>query len=92
MTAIAITSGQAPSPRFDLASVEPGKTVVVDHVTDLGGSLREFTRTVLALWGQGSHVRVTGTPIDTSTPAGELMLDVLVSALEAEERLALASK
>lgn len=92
MTAIAITPGQAPSPRFDLASVVSGQTVVVGHVTALGGSLSEFARVALAIRSKGGYVRVTGTPIDTSTPAGELMLDVLAAASEFEERLALASK
>lgn len=77
MTAIAITPGQAPSPRFDLASVVPGQTVAVARVSDLGGSLNEFVANMLAIQDRGAYVRIDEGSIDTTTPAGELMVDVL---------------
>lgn len=87
MTAIAITSGHAPSPRLDLASVVPGQTIVVDGMSELGSSLSEFISVVLAIQNRGGNVRVTGTPIDTSTLAGAKMLEVLHAVHEFEARV-----
>ena len=82
MTALAITSEQAPSPRFDLASVVPGQTVAVTRISDLGGTLDEFAVNVLGIHDRGGYVRIDEGSIDTSTPAGALVIGVLRVAAE----------
>jgi DNA invertase Pin-like site-specific DNA recombinase len=64
-----------------------GDTLVVTRIDRLARSLRDLQNIVHELREKGVHLKATGQPIDTSTPAGKAFLDMLGVFAEFETNL-----
>ena len=67
-----------------LDSIEPGDTLVVVRIDRVARSLRHLLDVIETLKRRNAFFRSLGDPIDTSTPSGRLVLQVLGSVAEFE--------
>lgn len=86
-----ISSGKADRPQLAavLAELQPGDTLTVCRLDRLARSLRELLTIAADLEARGVHLQVLDQAIDTSTPAGRLMFQVLGAVAEFERNMAI---
>jgi DNA invertase Pin-like site-specific DNA recombinase len=72
-----------------LKHLRKGDTLVVCKLDRLARSMRDLLRIVDVISGRKAFLKVLGTSIDTSTPDGRLMLNVLGSFAEFERDIML---
>jgi DNA invertase Pin-like site-specific DNA recombinase len=84
-----ISSRKAHRPQLEavLAALRPGDTLVVVRLDRLARSLRELLEITHDLEQRGVHLQVLLQGIDTSTPTGRLMLQLLGAIAEFERDL-----
>ena len=86
-----ISSGKKERPglRRVMDQLEPGDTLVICKLDRWARSLQELLTMSAELEAKGVHLHVLDQQIDTSTPAGRLMFQVLGSVAEFERSLAI---
>lgn len=67
-----------------LRNVRPGDVIVVTKLDRLGRSMRHLVNLVADLKDEGVHLKSLGEGIDTSTPTGDLILNIFGSLAEFE--------
>src|SRR5262249_23705120 len=84
-------SSVANRPKLDevLKHLRKGDTLVVTKLDRLARSLRDLLRIVDLIQGKKAALRILGTDIDTGTPTGKLMLNLLGSFAEFERQIML---
>ncbi|MFL1463390.1 recombinase family protein [Roseococcus sp. DSY-14] len=70
-----------------LRALGPGDTLVVTKLDRLARSLEHLLEVVRGLEARGAFLRVLGDPIDTATPQGRFMLQMLGAVAEFERAL-----
>jgi len=70
-----------------LAALRPGDVLVVWKLDRIARSLRNLLEVLAMLDQAGAGIRSLSEPIDTATPAGKLMLEVLGAVAEFERSL-----
>jgi DNA invertase Pin-like site-specific DNA recombinase len=76
-----------PALRAALERVGPGDTLLVARIDRLARSLSHLLEVVEALRSRGAHFRSLADPIDTSSPSGVLVLQMLGAVAEFERSL-----
>jgi len=86
-----ISSGRKDRPQLAavLAALEPGDTLVICKLDRLARSLQELLSTAADLEARGINLQVLDQAIDTSTPTGRLLFQILGSVAEFERSLAI---
>ena len=86
-----ISSGRKDRPQLTavLAALEPGDTLVICKLDRLARSLQELLTTAADLEARGINLQVLDQAIDTSTPTGRLLFQILGSVAEFERSLAI---
>jgi DNA invertase Pin-like site-specific DNA recombinase len=86
-----ISSGKTARPQLAavLAELQPGDTLTVCKLDRLARSLQELLTIAADLQGRGINLQVLDHAIDTSTPTGRLMFQVLGAVAEFERTLAI---
>lgn len=86
-----ISSGRQDRPQLAavLAALQPGDTLVISKLDRLARSLQELLAIAADLEGRGVHLHVLDQAIDTSSPTGRLLFQVLGSVAEFERALAI---
>src|SRR5215472_15588262 len=72
-----------------LKHLRKGDTLVVTKLDRLARSMRDLLRIVDLIQGKKAALRILGTDIDTGTPTGKLMLNLLGSFAEFERQIML---
>jgi DNA invertase Pin-like site-specific DNA recombinase len=82
-------SSVANRPKLDevLKHLRKGDTLVVTKFDRLARSMRDLLRIVDLIQGKKAALRILGTDIDTETPTGKLMLNLLGSFAEFERQI-----
>src|SRR4051795_12204758 len=70
-----------------LRRIRRGETLVVVKLDRLARSLEHLLEVVRTLEARGAYLRVLGDPIDTATPQGRFMLQMLGAGAESERAL-----
>ncbi|PIJ72031.1 recombinase family protein [Serratia sp. OLMTLW26] len=75
-------------PEFDrcLASLTDGDTLIVYGIDRIAKSVRDFITVAVMASGLGASIRSLTQPVDTSGPAGALLVKVLKEVVALEER------
>ena len=78
-------------PQFDAAMdfVRDGDTLMVTNLTRFARSIRDLTKQVDRLQSKNVSLKILDMSLDTSTPTGKLMLNLLGSIAEFERELML---
>ena len=86
-----ISSGRKDRPQLAavLAALESGDTLVICKLDRLARSLQELLSTAADLEARGINLQVLDQAIDTSTPTGRLLFQILGSVAEFERSLAI---
>ena len=86
-----ISSGRKDRPGLArvMAALQPGDALVITKLDRWARSLKELLDMAADLEARGCHLVVLSQQIDTSTPAGRLMFQVLGSVAEFERSLAI---
>jgi DNA invertase Pin-like site-specific DNA recombinase len=84
-------SSVANRPKLDevLKHLRKGDTLVVTKLDRLARSMRDLLRIVDLIQGKKAALRILGTDIDTGSPTGKLMLNLLGSFAEFERQIML---
>src|SRR5262249_18471248 len=84
-------SSIAKRPKLDevLKHLRKGDTLVVTKLDRLARSMRDLLRIVDLIQGKKAALRILGTDIDTGSPTGKLMLNLLGSFSEFERQIML---
>lgn len=72
-----------------LGFLREGDVLVVTRLDRLARSMRHLMELLGKLEERGAHLRILGSPIDTTTPTGRLMLNVLGAVAEFEREVML---
>ena len=70
-----------------LAKLRPGDTVVASKLDRLSRSVKDFLDVLALIQERGATLTFTDQPIDTESPAGKLMLNMLASFAEFEREM-----
>lgn len=86
-----ISSGRKERPQLAavLAELQPGDTLVVTKLDRLARSLQELLNIAADLESKGINLQVLDQAIDTSTPTGRMLFQILGSVAEFERSLAI---
>jgi len=86
-----ISSGRQDRPQLAavLAQLQPGDTLVISKLDRLARSLQELLAIAADLESRQVHLHVLDQAIDTSTPTGRLLFQILGSVAEFERSLAI---
>lgn len=86
-----ISSGRKDRPQLAavLAELQPGDTLVITKLDRLARSLQELLNIAADLESRGINLQVLDQAIDTSTPTGRMLFQILGSVAEFERSLAI---
>ena len=84
-----VSGARASRPGLDemLMYVRPGDTVVIQALDRLGRRTSELLRLVEAWKAQGIGIKILNLGIDTSTPAGQMVLTIMSALAEMEREV-----
>ena len=84
-------SSAAPRPKLDraLEALRTGDVLIVTKLDRLARSMRNLLELVDTIRGAGASLRILAMNLDTGTPTGKLMLNVLGSVAEFERAMML---